>query len=217
LCSRSECAVITVDYRLAPENPWPAAVHDAWEALLWVTNEGKSQLELDLSKLAIGGSSAGGNLATIMTQRALERNASFKFVRQLLSVPVVDNTADPENNSSWKDYEFTPALPAAKMMWYRNHYLPNKADWSHFEASPLFFEGDWSKLPPALVMVGELDVLRTEGEQYARKLQNAGVDVDLHVMEGMPHPFLAMDAVLKSGKDSITYMCEALKDAFKKN
>lgn len=164
--------------------------------------------------MATGGSSAGGNLATIITHKALTLSPSVRFLAQLLSVPVTDNLATTSNNESYRLYEHTPALPAAKMIWYRDRYLPNEADRSHPEASPLFYKGDWSLLPPALVMVGELDVLRTEGEQYAAKLQKAGVEVDLQVMKGMPHPFLAMDGVLTEGKRSITLMCDTLNRAF---
>ncbi|KAL4801593.1 Alpha/Beta hydrolase protein [Aspergillus unguis] len=214
LCSRGGCVVVTVDYRLAPENPWPAAVHDCWEALLWLISEGPATLNVNISKMATGGSSAGGNLAAIMTQKALSLSPPVKFLAQLLSVPVVDNTASVLNNESFRRYEFAPALPAAKMLWYRNHYLPDESTWSHPEASPLFYPGDFSALPRALVMVGELDVLRTEGEQYAGKLEQAGVEVDLQVMKGMPHPFLAMDGVLREGKRSITLMCELLNEVF---
>ncbi|GIJ85371.1 hypothetical protein Asppvi_004228 [Aspergillus pseudoviridinutans] len=214
LCVRGNCVVVTVDYRLAPENPWPAAVHDCWEALLWLISDGASALPIDLSKMATGGSSAGGNLASIITHKALTLSPPVRFRAQLLSVPVMDNTATVDNNESYHLYEHTPALPAAKMIWYRNHYLPNIADRTNPEASPLFYDDDWSQLPPALIMVGELDVLRTEGEQYAAKLREAGVEVDLQVMKGMPHPFLAMDAVLKEGKRSITLMCDMLKRVF---
>ena len=138
----------------------------------------------------------------------------MKFLVQLLSVPVTDNTATVENNESYRRFEHAPALPALKMLWYRNHYLPNHPDRISPEASPLFYADDWSQLPPALVMVGELDVLRTEGEQYAEKLQKAGVEVDLQVMKGMPHPFLAMDGVLSEGRRCITLMCDALQKAF---
>ncbi len=203
-------------YSLAPENPWPAAVHDCWEALLWLISEGPTTLNINTSKMATGGSSAGGNLAAIITHKSLTLSPPVKFLAQLLSVPVMDNTATVSNNDSYKAYEFTPALPAAKMLWYRNHYLPKEEDWSHPEASPLFYTGDWSTLPRALVMVGELDVLRSEGEQYAEKLKQAGVEVDLQVMKGMPHPFLAMDGVLKEGKRSITLMCDLLKEVFSK-
>ncbi|RDW93153.1 uncharacterized protein DSM5745_00475 [Aspergillus mulundensis] len=199
---------------LAPESPWPAAVHDCWEALLWLISEGRVALNIDIRKIATGGSSAGGNLAAIITHKALTLSPPVKFLAQLLSVPVMDNTATVSSNDSYRRYEFTPALPAAKMLWYRNHYLPGEKDRSHPEASPLFYTGDWSALPRALVMVGELDVLRSEGEQYAENLKQAGVEVDLQVMKGMPHPFLAMDGVLKEGRRSITLMCDLLKEVF---
>ena len=156
-----------------------------------------------------GGSSAGANLAAVMCQRAADRGFP-EFTLQLLSVPVMDNTADKTNNTSWNENQNSPALPAPKMLWYRNHYLPNKEDWSHPEASPLFWKGDFSKLPTACFVVGELDVLRTEGEQFASKLRTAGVKVDFNVMKGQPHPFIAMDAVLEAGSRAITIFCEAL-------
>ncbi|EER39664.1 alpha/beta hydrolase [Histoplasma capsulatum var. duboisii H88] len=213
ICSRAECVVITVDYRLAPENPFPAAVHDCWEAVLWALSEGRTRLNLDISRIGVGGSSAGGNLAAVMTHRCAARNFSPLKV-QLLSVPVMDNTADVSNNISYCDNEHIPALPAAKMLWYRRHYLPRESDWANPEASPLFYADEsptWSGVPPAIMMVGELDVLRSEGEKYAEKLIKSGIHVDLHVMEGMPHPFLAMDGVLQAGRDAITYMVEGCK------
>ncbi|KAJ5670838.1 uncharacterized protein N7477_006201 [Penicillium maclennaniae] len=214
LCVRGNCVVVTVDYRLAPENPFPAAVHDCWEALLWLVADGPATLSVDMSKIATGGSSAGGNLAAVMTHKGLTLSPPVHFRAQLLSVPVTDNTATVETNESYRRYEHTPALPAPKMIWYRDHYLPKAADRTNPEASPLFYSGDWSPLPPALIMVGELDVLRSEGEQYAHKLQKAGVKVDLQVMKGMPHPFLAMDGALSEGRRCITLMCDALQKAF---
>jgi acetyl esterase/lipase len=172
-------------------------------------------LKLNQSKIAIGGSSAGGNLAAVMCHKALSSPAlvpSFKV--QLLIVPVTDNTASPSRTVSWKENEFSPALPAEKMMWYRRHYLPDEKSWKEPEASPLLYEDGWAEQPKALVVVGELDVLRSEGEQYADKLRKGGVEVDLKIMKGMPHPFLAMDGVLQQGRDTITFMVEALKEAF---
>lgn len=211
--------------RLAPEHPYPAAVHDSWEALLWTVTKGAKVLNLDLLKLAIGGSSAGGNLAAILTQKALllreqQPRPSFlsqdiRFVKQLLIVPVTDNTATIETNPTYKAFEHTPALPPAKMLWYRNHYLPDPKTWSDPEASPLLFPAEkFAELPPAVVLVGELDILRHEGEEYARKLNKAGVAAKVEVMKGMPHPFLAMDAVLAEGKRAITILCETLVEAF---
>jgi len=210
---------LTEIFRLAPENPYPAAVHDSWEALLWLNTTGAAHLSLDLSLSAVGGSSAGGNLAAIMCHKALSTPSLVpRFLTQLLIVPVMDNTALPKNTASWKENEFTPALPAAKMMWYRHHYLPDEKTWGEPEASPLLYgneKGEWSRLPKALVVVGELDVLRSEGEAYAEKLERNGVKADLKVMKGMPHPFLAMDGALKQGADTITFMVEALKAVFR--
>jgi acetyl esterase/lipase len=203
--------------RLAPENPYPAAVHDSWEAILWLNSTAAPLLSLDLSKVAIGGSSAGGNLAAVMCHKALSHPTLVpKFLVQLLMVPVTDNTALPSNNTSWAENEYVCALPAAKMLWFRHHYLPNEKDRAEPEASPLFYSDveAWGKLPKALVVVGELDVLRSEGEAYAEKLRKHGVEADLKIMKGMPHPFLAMDGVLQQGKDAITYMVEALKMTF---
>jgi len=239
--------------RLAPENPFPAAVHDAWSALLWLTSpETQTKLSLNPSKLAIGGSSAGGNLAAVMAHKAVRHNQHLQssppppsgpesgpessasspkpinIAVQLLSVPVTDNTATVSNNPTYAAYEHTPALPAAKMLWYRRHYLPNPAEWSNPDASPLLYpdtaEGEddnnlikhWAQLPPALILAGELDVLRHEGEAYAARLRDAGVrDVELVVMEGMPHPFLAMDGVLEAGRRAISLMCERLERVFR--
>lgn len=200
--------------RLAPEDPFPAAVHDSWEAVVWVQSLGVSLLSLNLSKIATGGSSAGGNLAAIMCQKSLEPSSPVKFIMQILMVPVTDNTATVQNNHSWASNEFVPALPAAKMLWYREHYLPNKADWANPEASPLLWEGEWKKLPEAEIVVGGLDVLREEGEKFGAKLADAGVDVHLHVMGGMPHPFLAMDGALRAGREAISVMVRGLQRAF---
>lgn len=174
-------------------------------------------MNLDLSRVATGGASAGANLAAVITQRALARNVPGfgGFIYQLLVVPVTDNTATIENNPSWREYQFTASLTAEKMIWYREHYLPNKDDWPNPEASPLLFPVErMSQLPPALIIVAELDIVRYEGEMYARKLQEAGVSTDLRIMPGMPHPFLAMDATLTAGRSAITLLCDTLAKAF---
>ncbi|KAI0123466.1 alpha/beta hydrolase fold-domain-containing protein [Xylariales sp. AK1849] len=212
LCQHGKSVIIAVDYRLAPEHPYPAAVHDCWEAVLWATGEGRNVLSVDTTKIAVGGSSAGGNLTAIICQRMAVRDGP-KPLLQLLSVPVMDNTADTTNNPSWSENEFVPALPAEKMLWYRKHYLPVEADRFASEASPLFWKNDWSKLPPAVILVGELDVLRHEGQQYGEKLRDAGVKADIHVMQGQPHPFIAMDGVLTAGQDAIRHFCDALDSA----
>ncbi|KAH9903751.1 alpha/beta hydrolase fold-domain-containing protein [Xylariomycetidae sp. FL2044] len=223
LCARAKCVVVAVDYRLAPENPYPAAVDDCWEAVLWAAQgEGRELLHLDASRMATGGSSAGGNLAAVMCQQAAaarlgssssDAGTGIRFRLQLLSVPVTDQTADASNNGSWRANAHAPALPADKMLWYRRHYLPRPEDRTQAEASPLKWAGDWAALPPAVIVVGELDVLREEGEAFGRKLEGAGVRADVHVMRGQPHPFIAMDGVLEAGRQAITYFCDALREA----
>lgn len=207
--------LITKPARLAPENPFPAAVDDCWESFLWAVDRSAGELShVNRDVIAVGGSSAGGNLTAVICQRVAGMNMGTRKVRvQLLSVPVMDNTASVENNVSWRENEFTPALPAPKMMWYREHYLPNAADRPHPEASPMFWDGDWSRLPPAVILVGELDVLRHEGQQFGEKLSAAGVQAETHVMKGQPHPFIAMDGVLEAGRSAITIFCEALLKA----
>lgn len=217
LCNRSSCVVITADYRLAPEYPYPAAVEDAWEVVLWTISAGLNKLNLNGSKLAIGGSSAGGNLAAVMTQRALSRKElHIEFKLQLLIVPVTDNTASIDSNPTYKAFEHAAGLSAMKMLWYRNHYLPVPAKRYDSDASPILFsDARFAQLPPAVVIVGEVDVVRHEGEEYANKLKAAGVPTRLEVMKGMPHPFIVMDAVLDEGRRAITILCDSLAQAFR--
>ncbi|RMZ89632.1 hypothetical protein DV736_g3137, partial [Chaetothyriales sp. CBS 134916] len=216
LCVRAQSVVITTEYRLAPEVPFPAALDDCWETILWILSAGVQVLNLDLAKVAISGASAGANLAAVMTQRIVARpdiNKRIHIKIQLLGAPVMDNTATVATNPTYKSYEHTASLCAAKMLWYRSHYLPDPSLQFHPDVSPLLWPGDFGRLPPAVILVGEVDILRHEGQQYARKLRNAGVQTRLEVMKGMPHPFLAMDAVLDEGKRAISILCESLAQA----
>ena len=149
-----------------------------------------------------------------MCHKSLSSDKVPEFKVQLLIVPVMDNTASPENNASWKNSEFVPALSSEKMLWFRKHYLPIPETWALPESSPLLYKDGWEKQPAALIVVGELDVLKDEGIAYGKKLTDAGVDVDLKIMAGMPHPFLAMDGALQQGRDAITYMVDSLKSTF---
>lgn len=185
--------------------------------MLWAARgPGRDALSLDAGKLAAGGSSAGANLAAVACQRAAARpELGVGFLAQLLSVPVADNTAGPATRLSWAENGHVPALPPPKMMWYRRHYLPDEADWAHPEASPLFWAGDWGRLPPAEVVLGELDVLRTEGEEFAERLVGAGkTSTRVTIMKGQPHPFIAMDGVLDCGKLAIGLFVERLLRVF---
>lgn len=219
MCMRAQCVVITTDYRLAPEHPFPAALEDCWETVLWLQEWAGFNLPLDTTRVAIGGCSSGANLATVIAVKAMTRTndhtTNFRLCQQILVVPPTDNSATTDNNPTWKQFEHTAALSAEKMLWYRGHYLPGLDDRVDPRASPLYLPIERvSGMPPTLIVVGGCDILRHEGEEYARRLEAAGVQTRLEVMHGMPHPFVAMDAVLEAGRATITLMCDALITAF---
>ncbi|KAI0348587.1 hypothetical protein BDW22DRAFT_1319280 [Trametopsis cervina] len=218
MCKRANCVVVSVDYRLGPEQPYPAAVEDAEEALHWVVGRAQ-ELNINLKKYAVGGSSSGGNLAAIVTHKAALANPPIPLAFQLLIVPVTDNTASPTNTRypSWQECANTVSLVPEKMLWYKANYSPNETDWTKWDNSPIFApEETFTKAPPAWVCVAELDILRDEGLAYAEKLKQAGVPVEAKIYKGSPHPIMAMDgAVLEVGKQLVSDAAEALANAFR--
>jgi acetyl esterase/lipase len=203
--------------RLAPEHPFPAAVYDSFETVLWTVGEGQQRLNLNPKKAAIGGASAGANLAAVMTQRVSSRpylSEQITFRKQLHVVPVMDNTALVETSASYKEFQYTPGLSAEKMLWYRDHYLPLMHTRFSPEASPLLLPPEqFNSLPPAVIVVGEVDIVRDDGQEYARKLREAGVEARLEVMLGVPHAFISHDAELEAGRRAVEIMCEGLREA----
>ncbi|EMD42071.1 hypothetical protein CERSUDRAFT_110618 [Gelatoporia subvermispora B] len=196
MCKRASCVVVSVDYRLAPEHKYPAAVDDAVETLHWVRDQGKQELGINPEKIAVGGSSSGANLAAILTHKAALSSPPIPLVFQLLVVPVVDNTAMPDGEKypSWKENANTVSLVPEKMLWFRDNYLPNKDDWTAWDNSPIFApEESFKKAPDAWIGVAELDVLRDEGIAYGKKLEEAGAKVTVDLYKGAPHPIMAMD------------------------
>ncbi|KAJ7069901.1 alpha/beta hydrolase fold-domain-containing protein [Mycena amicta] len=213
MCTRAKCVVISVDYRLAPENKYPTAVEDAVESLDWVVKHGKSVLNIDTTKIAVGGSSSGGNLAAILTLKAAEASPPIPLVFQLLIVPVTDNTSSVENR--WAKNELTPWLSPARMLWFRDNYLPNKEDYTKWDASPIFAPDSLlAKAPKAWIAVCECDILADEGIAYGDKLSAVGVDVEVEIYKGAPHPIMAMDGVLKIGAKMVSDAAAALGKAF---
>ncbi|KAK6462870.1 putative esterase [Scheffersomyces coipomensis] len=212
----SKTIVISVDYRLAPEHPFPAAPEDAYASLLWVYESG-SGIGIDINKITIGGSSAGGNLAAVVCQKFVNDPKTTKLPPiklQVLIVPVTDCTTTPKTTESWKEFEFTPQLPAEKMLWYRALYLPNESDLTNPEASPLFYSDEsFSKNPPCLVAVAECDVLKTEGIEYGKKLEKNGVKTEINVYKGVPHPVMVMDAVIDQGRQLLKDVTNAIKQS----
>ena len=164
------CIVISVDYRLAPAHKFPAAVEDAYCATQWAAENAK-RLKGDPARIAIGGVSAGGNLAAVVCLMAKDRRGP-PLVFQVLAYPPT-NIATLETDS-YRDFARGYGLAQSHIKWYRKHYLEKEEDGKNPYASPLLAD-DLSNLPPALVFTGEFDVLRDDGEAYAKRLKQEGV------------------------------------------
>ncbi|KAK7048249.1 Abhydrolase-3 domain-containing protein [Favolaschia claudopus] len=210
MCSRAKCVVISVDYRLAPEHRYPVAVEDAVESLDWVIKNGKSKLNIDTSRVSVGGSSSGGNLAAILALKAAAASPPIPLVFMLLIVPVTDNTVDLEKSTN----ALTPWLSPARMLWFRDNYLPNKEDYTKWDASPIFApDALLAKVPKTWIAVCECDILADEGIAFGKKLTQNGVGVEVEVYKGAPHPIMAMDGVLKIGAKMVSDAAAALGKA----
>src|SRR5215207_4031273 len=199
--------VVSVDYRLAPEHPFPAAVDDALAAVRWAAaNAG--ELGADGSRLAVAGDSAGGNLAAVVSQRL--RDGGPPIALQLLLYPTVDlMLSHPSIVENADGYYLT----ADTMRWFRRHYLGDH-DPTDPLASPLRADEDVLRgLPPALVITAEYDPLRDEGEAYAEALRAAGNDVTASRFDGMIHGFLELSAFVPEGKVARDQACQALREA----
>ena len=186
LAERTSCAVVLVDYRLAPEHPYPVAVDDSYAALEWAAAH-LDQIAAREAPLIVAGDSAGGNLSAVMALRARDRNGP-RIAMQVLVYPVTDANFD---RPSYTDPENQLFLTRDSMVWFFDHYIPDAARRSEPDASPLYAE-DLSGLPPAVVLTAEHDPLRDEGEEYAQRLEQAGVEVDLQRHLGQMHAFFAL-------------------------
>lgn len=135
-------------------------------------------------------------MAAVLAHKAVQAEPSIPLCLQLLIVPVIDNTADPSGMpyASWEENKNTVQLTPARMLWFRDTYLPNHVDRTAWESSPIFAPDEsFKKLPKACVMVMELDILRDEGLAYAEKMKRAGVEVDVRLYPASPHPIISLD------------------------
>ena len=202
------CVVVSVDYRLAPETKFPGPAEDCYAATQWVAQNAAS-INANAARIAVGGDSAGGNLAAVISLMARDRRGP-ELALQLMVYPVTErNFGTPSYQQNAEGYSLTQDV----MRWYWDHYLANDADATNPNAAPMHAE-DLSGLPPALVITAEFDPLRDEGEAYAHRLEAAGVSTQCTRYDGMIHGFFGQSGVMDKGKQAISEASAALKAAF---
>jgi acetyl esterase len=207
LAKESGCAVLSIDYRLAPEHPFPAGLQDCRAALLWLRDHGAS-LGLDGSRIAVAGDSAGGNLAAALC--LLMRDEDPKLIRhQGLIYPVADNNFD---RPSYLDYADDYGLTRDEMIWFWRHYLARPEDADHPHVS-ILRAPDLGNLPPATVTSAEFDVLRDEGEGYAERLRAAGNRVALHRVPNTCHGYAHLITLVPEADDLARLLGAELRKA----
>ncbi|MDQ1382490.1 MAG: acetyl esterase [Actinomycetota bacterium] len=191
LATGTGAAVVFPEYTRSPEARYPQAIEECWTAALWVAS-GSAPVGLDSSRMAIAGDSVGGNLAIALTLLAKQRGG-VTFRRQVLFYPVTDANFD---NASYRQFAEGYFLRRDAMQWFWDQYAPDEARRDEITASPLRASLDQlAGLPPALVINGEADVLRDEGEAYANKLREAGVAVTAIRYQGVIHDFVMLNAL----------------------
>ena len=209
LCDKVGCVVVSVDYRLAPEHPFPAAPEDCYAVTKWVA-ENSSEIAADPSRIAVGGESAGGNLAAAVALMARDRGGP-RVSLQVLMYPMTSYDFD---TASYHENAEGYSLTRKTMMWYWDQYLSSKADATNPYAIPAS-STDLKGVAPAIVLTAEFDPLRDEGEAYAKQLAAAGVNTTCTRYDGVIHGFFGMSAVVDKSKEAVNQVAAALKDAFK--
>ena len=207
LANASGCKVVALDYRLAPEHKFPAGLDDCYAALEWLASHA-GDLGIDARRIAIGGDSAGGNLAAAVALMARDRGGPA-LAFQLLVYPVTHHAFDTPSYATFGNGHL---LTEEGMRWHWNHYLASDTDGLDPLASPLLAP-DLRGLPPALVIVAECDPLCDESEAYARRLADAGVPVECRRYDGMLHAFFTLGQVFDDGRAAVAHAGETLRRA----
>jgi len=208
LANTASCMVVAVDYRLAPEHKYPAAAEDAYAAFTWVC-EHSDELGIDSQKIAVCGDSAGGNLAAVVSLMARDRKHLLPKV-QVLIYPITNFDFD---TFSYAEYAEGYGLTTAGMKWFWQHYSPDESEAVEPYASPLNTD-EFSGVSPAVVILAEYDVLRSEGEQYAARLQAANVSTVLKCYPGVIHGFVSRVNLFDAAREAVSQIAESLQKAF---
>lgn len=208
LAEQAGCAVLSLDYRLAPEHRFPTAVHDAWDALSWLAGSAEAQaLGVDTARLAVGGDSAGGTLAAVCA--ILARDAGLPLALQLLFYP---GTTAHQDTPSHQTYAEGFVLGAASIHYFFDHYAPRREDREDWRFAPLLAP-DVDGVAPAWMGLAECDPLVDEGLLYADKLRAAGVMVDLDIYRGVTHEFIKMGRAIPEALQAQADAARALRQA----
>jgi len=209
LTAEAGIAVVAVDYRLAPEVKFPAAVDDAWAATRWVVAHA-DRLGIDPRRIAVGGDSAGGNLAAVVALLARDAGTP-QIALQALLYPVTDVGIEWPSYQAFADGYL---LTSESMRWFIAHYLTSEKEAADWRASPLRAPS-LRGLPPALIVTAGFDPLRDEGEAYAKRLREAGVCVDAVCYGGMIHGFAPMGRLIQTGNRAVSLVAGTLRHALR--
>jgi acetyl esterase len=209
LCNQSGCAVISVDYRMGPEHRFPAAVDDCIAATRWVHDHAEA-LNLNAARLAVGGDSAGGNLAAVIAIDARD-NSGPRIAFQLLIYPATDQHRDA---ASHRENGQGYLLTVDTMDYFARHYMAEKAQYADWRASPLLHP-NLADLPPALVITAGFDPLRDEGAEYAKRLTAAGSCASYLNFPRQIHGFVSMGRILDESHTAVALCASELRRALK--
>ena len=207
LANAAGCIVVAVDYRLAPEHPFPAAVEDGSSLLQWIAGEGAS-FGIDPNRLILAGDSAGGAIATVVARKATNMKG-LRVLLQVLLYPVTDSSLQSE---SWGRFAAGPVITLDIALQAWQMYVPHLADRQSPDAAPIL-ANDLGNSPSAVVIVAEYDPLHDEGVAYATRLEKAGVKVRTSIYKGMPHGFFQMAGYIDEGKRVMEEIALAINDA----
>ncbi|MGV9823500.1 alpha/beta hydrolase [Nocardia xishanensis] len=206
IAAGSSWTVVSLEYRLAPENPYPAALEDCVDAYAWLVRTA-AELGIDPDRIAVGGDSAGGNLAAALCLHRREEGSAMP-VAQVLAYPAVDDTFTAP---SWSEFADAPLLGAADARWAWEQYVGADHPGGDHLAAPMRAES-LRGLPPALIMTAQVDPIRDDAEAYAQRLRSEGVPVSLTRYAGVFHGFFTEVAVFPQAKQAIDEVCLYLRE-----